>query len=40
MIKLDLSGFELAQLKHLVEEANRKLDVVITATTLTGTSST
>ena len=31
VIKLDLSGFELAQIKHLVEEANRKLDVVITA---------
>ena len=31
VIQLNFSGFELAQIKHLVEEANRKLDVVITA---------
>ena len=31
LTKLDFSGFELAQIKQLVEEANRKLDVVIRA---------
>ena len=31
LTKLDVNGFELAQLKQRVEEANRKLDVVISA---------
>ena len=31
LAKLDVTGFELAQLKQRVEEANRKLDVVISA---------
>ena len=31
LTKLDVTGFELEQLKQRVEEANRKLDVVISA---------
>ena len=31
LTKLDLTGFELSQIKQMVEEANRKLDVVISA---------